>query len=153
MTGPAPEAATHCAAVSPADPAMHVQHRYEGPPIGPKGLAIMRQWAQLPPDAFASMPDNWVGAFGPGFEGADKAAAQPVSRRPWRPVRGPCFCQPRAWHLTRMPPRQAGTNDGSTFVRPMTTEEQLEQEKQVKERSGKDFEMGGVDWETESGAF
>ena len=153
MPGPAPETAAHRAS---ADPALssHARHRYEGPPIGPKGLAIMRQWAQLPPAAFAAMPDNWVGSFGPGFEGADKAAAQPVSRRPWRPVRGPCLCPPRSCHLTaRLPPPQAGTNDGSTFVRPMTTEEQLEQEKQAKERSRKDFEMGGVDWELESGAF
>ena len=42
---------------------------------------------------------------------------------------------------------QAGTNDGSFFVRPMTKEEQLEQEKQAKERSRKEFETGRVDWE------
>jgi hypothetical protein len=35
----------------------------------------------------------------------------------------------------------------------MTKEEQLEQEKQVKEKARKDFEAGGVDWEIESSAF
>lgn len=66
--------------------------RYEGPPIGPRGLAIMRQWAKVPVEAFAAMPDNWVGSFGPGFEGAELAAAQSVERRPWRPVRA-CMLQ------------------------------------------------------------
>ena len=108
MPGPAPEAAAHPASAYPADPT--ARNRYEGPPIGPKGLALMRQWAQLPVDAFAAMPDNWVGPFGPGFEGADKAAAQPVSRRPWRPVcaiDAACACL-RACHLTLGVPHPGG---------------------------------------------
>lgn len=37
---------------------------------------------------------------------------------------------------------QAGKNDGSHFVRRMTPEELMEQEKQAKERARKEFETG-----------
>ena len=109
--------------------------RYEGPSVGPNGLALTMQWASQEdpylaaagvsktkqPSAFKVPPPNWVPPLGAGWPGSE--GAQPLARRPWR---------------------AAGDDDESGFDRPCTEAELKAQEAETLAQAAAIFAKGGV---------